>query len=351
MDLLLKKLIIFRKNKQLSIDLQLRFLHRLARLLKNGYPLLEALEIIKWDDKLSPISVKIIELLKNGYPIDQALEKVNFHSDISAYLYFVKNSGDLEENILKCVLIFEDKLNYIKKFKQTIRYPLILFIIFFILLTFLQQTVLPSFIDMFQLSDDSTSTISLSLTLVNLVINTVLFITILSSLIAGFWYLIKDRLTIQEKLKIYNRIPIYRTILTIQTSFLFSTHLSSLLKTGLPIKNILTILANQEKLPILSYYATRLTDELSQGIYINTLLEKLDFITPQLSVIFQKNVDSKALERDLSIYAEHLTEELNRKLVKLLVTIQPIFFVILACFIVFIYIALMWPMFQLIKTI
>lgn len=351
MDLLLRKHTIFRKSKRLSIDLQLRFLNRLARLLKNGYPLLEALEIIKWDDKLAPISTNVIRLLKNGYTIDHALDELKFHPDISSYLYFVKNSGDLEENIQKCILIFEDKLKYIKKFKQTIRYPVILFMIFFILLTFLQQTVLPSFIEIFQLSDESTSTISLSLTLINIIINTVFIIVTITGLIAILWYVMKIKLTIEQKLKVYNRIPIYRTFLTIQTSFLFATHLSSLLKTGLPIKNILTILADQEKLPILSYYASRLTDELSQGIYINTLLTKLDFITPQLSIIFQKNADSDALEKDLSVYAEHLTEELHRKLVKLLVTIQPIFFVILACFIVFIYIALMWPMFQLIKTI
>ena len=131
MDLLLRKHTIFRKSKRLSIDLQLRFLNRLARLLKNGYPLLEALEIIKWDDKLAPISTNVIRLLKNGYTIDHALEELKFHPDISSYLYFVKNSGDLEENIQKCVLIFEDKLKYIKKFKQTIRYPVILFMIFF----------------------------------------------------------------------------------------------------------------------------------------------------------------------------------------------------------------------------
>src|SRR5699024_5936791 len=114
-------------NRRLSADLQLRFLKRLVYLLENGYSLLEALKIIEWDKKLTSISISIAKLLKIGTPIDQALEVSKFHPDITSYLYFVRSVGDLESSIQKCVILYEQRLKFLKKFKQTIRYPLVLF--------------------------------------------------------------------------------------------------------------------------------------------------------------------------------------------------------------------------------
>lgn len=351
MDLSLKKHIIFPKKKRLPSDIQLRFLKRLARLLKNGYPLLEALEIIKWDNKLASTSNSVIQLLKNGIPIDQALDKIKFHPDITSYLFFVRSSGDLESSIQKCIHIYEQRLNYLRKFKQTLRYPLILFTIFFILLIFLKYTVLPSFHDIFQMSDESSSTILISIVLIDTVSQAILYLSLFSGCLALLWHFLNWKVKIETKIKLYNAIPFYRHYVKLQTSFLFATHLSTLLKTGMSIKEILNVLAAQKKLPILSYYAEQMTYELSKGVYVTNLLTEMIFIDSQLSSIFQKNVDTNALERDLRAYADYLTEELHRKMMKVLTLIQPFFFIILASFIIFIYVTLMWPMFQLIKTI
>lgn len=350
MVLSLKKTII-PTNRWLSADVQLRFLKRLVYLLENGYSLLEALEIIEWDKKLTSISISIAKLLKHGIPIDQALEVAKFHPDITSYLYFVRSVGDLESNIQKCVTLYEHRLNYLRKFKQTIRYPLMLFIFFFILLFFLKYTVLPSFYDIFKSSEESSSTLLISIMLIDYVSQTIFFLTIFIGCITILWHFFKPKIKIETKLKIYKAIPFYRYYIKTHTSLLFATHLSTLLKTGMPIKEILHVLATQNKLQILSYYANKMITELSRGMYVTNLLTKMTFIDTQLSSIFQKNVDSDALGRDLIAYADYLTEDLHQKIMKFITLIQPLFFLILASFIIFIYVTLMWPMFQLIKTI
>lgn len=83
---------------------------------------------------------------------------------------------------------------------------------------------------------------------------------------------------------------------------------------GLSIKEILSSLSRQKKQPILAYYASLLTNELSRGIYVTNLLARLPLLDKQLSVIFQKHSDVKALEKDLSVYSELQTEETHRKL-------------------------------------
>lgn len=124
-----------------------------------------------------------------------------------------------------------------------------------------------------------------------------------------------------------------------------------MLKSGMPLKEILISMSKQDKQPIISYYSTLMTNELSNGLTITHLLLELDFLDSRIASIFRKNSDIRALEKDLSVYADLLTEELQRKTVKVLTLIQPIIFIVLACFVVFIYMTLMLPMYQLIKTI
>lgn len=346
----LKKHILTNK-KWLSTDIQLRFLKRLAYLLENGYSLLEALETIEWDTKLATTSKAIIVMLKNGEPIDRALEMAKFHPDITSYLFFVRSSGNLESNIKKCILIYEQRLSYLKKFKQNLRYPLVLFVFFFILLIFLKYTILPSFQDIFEMSDESSSTISISIMLINVFSIGLLYLALSVGSFVFIWSRVSKKITIETKIKFFNALPFYRHYVKLQTSFLFATHLGTLLQTGLSIKEVLKVLASQNKQPILSFYSKQMTRELAKGVYVTDVLYDMTFIDPQLSAIFQKNVDTDALKRDLQAYADYLTEELHDKILKMITLIQPLFFIILASFIVFIYVTLMWPMFQLIKTI
>src|SRR5699024_5427232 len=121
MDLSLKKLTIFPKRKLLADEIQLRFLKRLSRLLENGYPLIEALEIIQWDQKLAPLSEQIINLLKSGDTIDQAFDKIKIQPDITSFVVFVRSNKDLDASIQKCAVIYEQLPNYLNKFNQTMR--------------------------------------------------------------------------------------------------------------------------------------------------------------------------------------------------------------------------------------
>jgi len=347
---LLKKLITIRKTT-LPKDIQLRFLRRLSRLLSNGYPLIEALEIIKWDDQMMGTAAQMITLLKNGNTIDQAFEKTDFHHTVTSYLYFVRANGDLQTSIDKCVEMYEHRLNYMKKFQQIARYPLILLIIFSVLLYFIKKLVLPSFVDLFQSSSEASSTVTLSIMIIEFLGTFVLVTSILLLFSALLWQINKRKIKIDQQIKFYNSIPIYRKFLKLQTSFLFATHLSTLLKTGMSIKEILHHMAKQKKLPIIAYYSHLMIEELSKGFPLASLLSQFTFFEQHIATIFQKNADMNALEKDLTMYAEFATDELHQKIMKTITFIQPFFFIVLASFIIFIYVTLMWPMFQLIKTI
>jgi len=338
-------------KKRFPDHLQLRFLKQLFRLLTNGYTLIQALEIIQWDKQLAHTATNITSYLKQGLPIDQAFANVGFHPTITAYLYFVRTHGDLEQSISNCLTMFKNRLESTKKFQQMIRYPIILMVIFSFLLIVIKQSVLPSFMELYAAHPEASSMIFLSVQVINICITIFMCLIGLTVLFFVIWQVYKKYVPIHQQIKFYHSIPIYRTFISLQTSYHFAVHLSSLLKTGMPIKDILKTMSQQKKLPIIAYYASLMTSQLTQGYYVSSLLEQLPLIKKQLAYIFQKNTDMNALEKDLSIYTELVLEDTHNRIMKLITLIQPIFFLFIASFIVFIYLTLMWPMFQLIKTI
>jgi len=342
---------LLKRQIKLSEQIQLRFLKRLHRFLLNGYPLLEALEAIKWDKELEETANNFIEALKDGTPIDTVFEKTGFHQSISSFLYFIRANSNLVESVGKCAEMYEHRMKNTKQFKQILRYPLILLVISSLVIFFINHNVLPSFQSLLQSSAEAQTTIMVSSFIMNLFEH--LFIIGLMSLVIAstIWQFVKKKIEIDQQIKIFNRIPIYRNFLRLQNSFQFATHFSSLLKAGLSLKEILQELTNQNKLPIISFYSNLMTNDLNRGFHISSLLSELVFIEKQLAIIFQKNTDISALEKDLGLYSEMLMEEMQRKVIQVITLIQPIFYILLGSFIVFIYISLMWPMFQLINTL
>ncbi|WP_430785294.1 competence type IV pilus assembly protein ComGB [Virgibacillus flavescens] len=351
MDLYLRNFFSHTKRNKLPNEIQLLYLSRLLRLLKTGYSLLDALEVMKWDRHMIEPTKIIIQTLKEGHTLDQAFSDASFNPTITSYLYFVRANGDLQASIEKCMEMYTQRLEFTSKFKKTIRYPLLLLIIFSILLYFIKSSILPSFADLFSANAATSSTVTLSLQIIN-VFGTLLWISLSTLLfLLIFWKAFRQKISVVRQIRIYQHIPIYRSYKRLQTSFLFATHFSSLLKTGMSFKDILTIMASQSQLPLISHITSLMIKELNKGNHINHLISQTFLFEKQIAHIFQKNSDTSSLEKDLTVYAGIITEELNRKVTKVITYIQPIFFVILAGFIVLIYTTLMWPMFQLIKTI
>lgn len=347
----LKKLYMKQRHSQINEEIQLSFLKRLYHLLKSGYPIIEALEVMSWDDNFQPICQIMIHYLKKGSSMHHVFDKANFHESIVAYLYFVSINGNLLLSLKKCIEMFEHRIQYLKKFRRIIRYPFVLTIFFTILLFFLRQSVLPSFIELFRMSNDASQTALYLLIFIDY-FTLVIFISFTVILIKMLiWFRVKDKIPIETKIKLYRKVPVYRAYLTMQTSYYLSTHLSMFLKAGLSMKEILQSISNQNKLPIIQHYANLMMLQLSQGQRIDHLLLGLPFIEKQVAHIFQKNEDVTSLERDLTTYADFILEKMERKIMQIIEFIQPTFFVLLALFIIFIYASLMWPMFQVINTV
>lgn len=342
---------IFEKRNEFSPTLQLTFLKRLYRLLKRGYSLNEALEVISWDKNLNNVVEIIRASLYAGDSLDQALVKANFHKLIVLYIYFVRINGDLLMSLNKSIHMFEQRLLSLQKFKRVSRYPFFLSLIFLFLLLIIRLFILPSYIEMFQYNVNTANTVNGMLYIFNLVITIILLFAIILSVFYFVWKFLQKKLSIEKQIQMYVSIPILRDYVRLQTSFYFATYVSLFLKTGLSIKQIIEHMEEQKEFPIIQYYASIMLRHLSKGYYLDSVLHSIPLIDQQLASLFQKHNHIDALQKDLATYADFVAEDLEQKTMRAILLIQPATFTLLGIFIIFVYISLLWPMFQLLDSI
>lgn len=342
---------ILGKNRitNISETMQLRFLEHLQRNLQMGYSLLEALERIKWDRQLATIASLMIHALKRGQALDQAFQKANFHYTIIAYIYLAKESGEIIDNLTKCIQATKQRLQYRKQFRQTFRYPLLLIIIFIGVLYVVKQSILPIFASLFYQKEISGFLINILLIFTEWI--TPLFLLLMFSfwILYYFWKRYRDKLKMETQIKIMESIPMFRSFLKMRTSYQFATHVSTLLKTGMPMNQVIHYVANQDHLPFLSHYAKRMLNTLHEGKPLLALFFQLYFLDEQLIDIFKKSSDQDTLARDLTTFATIKSKELHRKMLRGLRMIQPVIFVLLGILIIALYLMLIWPLIQMVQ--
>jgi len=348
MDISLKKMLFKKNKKELSLTLQIQFLKRLHQLLDNGYPLIHSLRLIQLEKKFKVVSSTLEELLINGTTLGSAFKKLHFHTLISSFLTTVETTGYLKNNLLTCIRIGEQQLTYTQKIKRVIRYPIILLVFFIILFSLINYFVLPSFESMIT-SDDSAFSMYIVMNIIKSI--GLILATIIS--ILYFLYLFKNRInqtfTIEQRINHLKKIPLINYLMTLHTTFLFSTQLSTLLKSGLTLKNTLAHLAKQSQMPIISHYSKLLIQDYRKGGDAVHLLHHFPLIDQQLALLFQNQTNMKDLAKDLAVYNQILFDEFEHSIMKIIQMIQPIFFSLLAIFIILMYISILWPMFDLIN--
>lgn len=351
MDLLIKKHMKILFHRQINEQRQLDFIKQLHRLLSNGYSLIDALEMFQWDKQLNKISKRIKDYLLAGDPIDKAFAKEHFHHSITAYLYFSQVHGDLIKSLEKCMTMLEHRLKAMNKFHQVLRYPIILSVFFFGLLIIIKHHVFPSFVSLYESQGNVSSILNISMLVIDIFLMGIIISFVLLIVGTILWFWIKRHLTIQQLKRFYQSLPIIRSYMTLKTSYQLAVHLSSLLKTDLTPIEILKIIAAQNELPIIADTAKQAIEQLLDGVQLSEAFHPFILIDEQFSFILRKNSNMDALKADLAIYVEIVQERIHDNVMKAINVIQPLFLIVIASFIVFLYGSLMWPMFQLIQTI
>ncbi|MFD1018731.1 competence type IV pilus assembly protein ComGB [Thalassobacillus hwangdonensis] len=332
--------------RRLSIHIQKHFLYRLSHLLSKGYPLLEALEVIAWEHDFKNTAAIISEGLKSGKTIDLAFQDAHFSINIVAYLYFARMNSDLETILLECHHMLELESDYMTKLSKVLRYPLILTVFLTIMVVVVDRTIFPAFLEMFQTTIGSNASVGIAVFIVDILVTVCTVFPVFLVSLWVLWKVYHPRLSTEKKIHLYEKMPLIRSIQSIKVTYTFSVHFQSIFNTGASLKECVQLLRENDKYPILSYYASLILSDLENGYTMAQSINKCALLKDELTTIFHRNADAKTLTRDLSVYANLLLDTVKSKLDRTIEIIQPLFFLFVAIFILLLYGSIMMPMYQ-----
>lgn len=338
-------------SRKLSIHDQTLLLEKLAHLLEQDYSILDALQVLKCHRNWIPTIDQIIEGLKKGQKFDQILTELQFDQQIISFIYFALQHGNLIDAIKRSVLLIKQQIQLLTKFKQAIRYPIILLISFLIVLFFIDLYVYPAFLQIYTTHSQPSIFLNISIQLVSFIFSILYFCVITSTIIGLLLVLLKHKVKIHHKVNIINFFGLTAKIARKYCSLTFSIHLSSLLEANLSFKNCLILMTQHNQETFLSYYCSQLLDDLNQGENLAQAIRNRNYFDQNLIFIFDNKANHLIMKRDLETYSSLLLEQIHSLILKLIKFIQPTVLLVIGISVVLVYLSILLPMLQLIQTI
>jgi len=339
------------KKNKLRINQQVMLLEKLAELLDQGYPIIDALSIIKVNQRWQAVSDYLAEQLQAGRRFDSILEELHFDQQIVTFIYFALQHGNLTEAIRQSVQFINQQIKLMSQFKQVIRYPLFLLSFFLVMLFCINLYVYPAFMDLYSSHSQPSNLLLIATQIVDMIFFILYYLGIFSLCIVIISLFMIRKLNIKQKVTLIHLLRFPRPIIRKYCSLMFATHFSSLLDANLSFKSCLTLIVEHKKETFINFYCRAILSDLNSGLSFEQSLNKHAFFDRQLNDLFSSKTNQLLIKRDLSTYAMLLSEQIKARTLKVIKCVQPTIFIIIAISVIFIYLSILLPMLQLIQTI
>lgn len=343
-----------RKNQTIPPNMYDSFLKRLSELLKEGYTFHESVTMLlpfHVKDSVA-VSKKIIDVQRNGLNVVDVFKLLGFPSRLLLPLNLASVHGQLQQTIavLSVNTAFFERAK--KRLNSLLMYPIFLFTILFLLFTMFRIYFLPNMESLIGSRGDELSDNSLTWTGYLLQMPNFFFLTVM--LFASLFllsYALLNKLSIDKRLAFYLKLPFVKAWYQLLLTRVFARELGVLLESGMSLQQSLQALIAQEEHEMLQFVGGRMKEKVVHGESFAQAVFLLNTFTSELFHFVVHGENSGYLGRELSLYSEFLSEEIEKKLSRYLSIVQPALFLILAVFIIAAYLAILLPIYNMINIV
>ncbi|GAU79398.1 type II secretion system F family protein [Fusibacter sp. 3D3] len=334
------------------------FCKQLSTMLSAGMPLLNSLEVLVYQSDNATLKMTTKEVatqVQKGDVLSAAMGK--FPKVFPVLLIRMIEAGEMTGN-LDGVLIRmtehytkENKIN--SKIKGAMIYPMVLGVLVIVVVVGLLVFVMPTFVDMFLSAG------------VKLPLPTQVLLGI-SDMIKHFWYLfiigigasfftIRTLLKTDNGKRFFDRLKLKTPVIKVNIAKIatsrFTRTLSTLLGSGIPIIQALDSAGRVTNNMVVIDGIEKVSEDIKKGVKLSALLKDIGVFPPMMISMVNIGEESGALEDMLEKTAEYYDEELDAAIQKMIAIIEPVMIIVMALVVGFIVIAMMLPMFDMIKTV
>ena len=327
----------FLQKDKLTSNEQLIFLDYLSQCLKNGFSLNWSLQLIPtlWTSKTNLLKNLTLQI-ENGETLGTILYKIGFSRHVAVQLNMAFLEGSLIECLDQLTYLLRLKNKQLKKLKAELAYPALLVGMMVFLLVAL-QTFLKTEMESHDIVDD-------------LIFGTLLSLVVFS-IIGGLFIICLLKKQDYQSLKKLSRIPILGSTIDLYVQYLLVYDIGILVANGFSIQQICKFAQQQENGSLQEDIGNKVANQLNNGKGLEKIIKEEKFLPNSLLMLISSGANRETISRKAILLSKTIFYELNLKLTKLVVNVQPICFLFIGVCILGMYLKILMPMYSLLQTI
>lgn len=341
------------KSKDLAV-----FCKQLYAMLRAGVTIVTSLEILKQqteNKRLSQIIGQLYEDLQKGNTLSEAL---SHHKGVFPEIFIsMVEAGELSGNIDvimdRLSTHFEKEYKIENKVKSAMTYPAILALVASSVVVFLLTSVMPTFVDMYSSSGVPLPAITTTLINISNALKNYWYIFILLIFVLVFVLsIVKKSPKVQYETDAFKlKIPVYKSLeLKVATSR-FTRTLSTLMGSGVPLLQALDTVSGVTGNTFIGSKILEAKEDVRRGLSLSQPLKKQNVFPPMVHNMIKIGEDSGSIEEILDKTADFYDEEVETAINRVTAMLEPLMIVFMAIIIGFIVLAMVIPMFDMVKTV
>jgi len=333
----------------------LAFLARnLSTTLSSGVTLLRSLEILSYQAesiKLEEILKKCSEYIKEGLSLSEAIVKYPkvFSHLWRGLLEVGEASGNLPFVLEKLADYLEIRINFEKKIKGALIYPMILFFVAVGAVIIFFKFILPKFTTLFDQFDIELPLVTKVLFDISRLFEKhfILILAFVAVIIFGCLLFTKRPETRKTWDKIKLKIPLIGDLVFIAALERLTSTMFILLDSGLPLIYTLEVVARGTGNSVLEKSLLQVTDRVRDGASLSAEFRKLDIFPLLISEMAKIGEETGSMPQVFNKIAGHYQKDLSTRIERLLTAFEPIMIVLIGIVVGGIVMALFLPLFKL----
>lgn len=331
---------------------QAHFLKRLGTMLEAGFSLRDALlflETIEEGEIRSWIQA-MKKGLGEGNSVIKILEDLNFPQRICAQLYFASERGQFDRSLTQVGEQMIQLAEKRKELKQLLHYPLILCVFLVGMLLMLRFYLLPHVTQL--LTSSGTHLTGGSKILIDTIYHSPIFLLVILLIIALiylYYRLVFKQKSAVTQMSIWMRLPLISSYYALYWTYFYFNQWAILIQGGNSLYEIVEMMRASDSSAMLVEIGDLVNQEMKKGVSFHDSLVALPFIRKEAQRIIAHGEESGKMATEMRVFSEYCLTNFNQKLEKLMETIQPLVFIIVALMVVGIYGALMLPTFKMME--
>lgn len=333
----MRKLIAFFKRDKLSAGEQLIFLDYLKQSLANGFSLNASLAMLPavWSSP-KPLLCDLKTKVTTGQDLGKVLLQLGFSKNIATQLNMALLEGNLIDCLKQLTKLIRLKNKQLKKLRAELAYPVLLIIMMVCLLIAMQTFLKNEFS-----SDDWTA---------NLVMG-FLILLVLGAIVSIFWLIFLLRRQNYAALKKLSSAPFLGATIKNYVQYLLVYDLAMLLGNGFSLQQICEFASQQESDSLQATIANRVSKALQSGQRLEQIIAEETFLPNSLLLLTSTGSNRSEISKKSLFLAETLFYELNLKLNRLVLNVQPVCFIFIGTCILGMYLKILMPMYTMMQNI